>query len=125
MTTPDHREVPDPGRAPFAELAAELGALGFEAEPVAVAPNRTRYTATDSPVTVFVVAQPGTPRVRAVAPTSRGNWYLDWTADTPVHVQLITLYAVLNDDPAAALEAAAAALGAAPPAGPTTPQSAG
>ena len=119
MTTPDHREVPDPHRAPFADLVAELDTLGFDAQPVEVAPNRTRYTATDSPVTVFVIAHPGTARARVVAPTARGTWYLDWTPDTPVHVQLITLYAVLNDNPAAALGAAAAALGVTPAVEPT------
>ena len=118
-------EVPDPGWAPFAELVAELAALGFEPQPVPAAPSRTLYTATDSGVTFTIVASPGAPRVRASAITDGHPWHLDWTPHTPVHVQLATLYAVLNDDPAAALAAAAAALGAAPPAGRTTPGSAG
>ena len=42
-------------------------------------------------------------------------WRMEWTATTPIHVQLIALYAILNHDPAVALSAAAAALGAPPP----------
>lgn len=125
MTAPDHVEVPDPGWAPFAELVAELGALGFEAEPIATAPNRTRYTATDSPVTFVLITHPGMPRVRAAATTSGRDWYVDWTPGTPVHVQLATLYAVLDDHPAAALNAAAAALGVTPAGEPSTRHSAG
>jgi hypothetical protein len=36
---------------------------------------------------------------------------MHWTATTPDAVQLIALYAVLDDDPAAALGGAATALG--------------
>jgi hypothetical protein len=125
MTTPNRVEVPDPGWAPFAELVAELGALGFEPQPIPTAPNRTCYTATDSVVTFVLVAYPGTARVRAATTTHGHDWHVDWTPHTPVHVQLATLYAVLNDHPAAALNAAAAALGVTPPAEPSTPHSAG
>ena len=121
--TADDLEVP--GWAPFAELVAELAALGFEPQPIPAVPGRTLYTATDSGVTFTLVASVGPPRVYGSAVTDGYTWHVDWTAHTPVHVQLATLYAVLNDDPAAALNAAAAALGVTPPAEPTTLHSAG
>jgi hypothetical protein len=110
--------------APFAGLVAELGELGFEASLRPVDPGRVVYTATDSPVTVTLVADPS-PYVRAYHPANGRSWYVTWGADTPLHVQLIALYAVLNDDPTTALGAAAASLGAAPPDEPERPSPAG
>src|SRR5205807_1465314 len=51
--------------------------------------------------------------VRGSSDTPR--WHLYWTPATPATVQLIALYAVLNDDPTAAIRAAQAALVAQPP----------
>jgi len=114
-TTPE-RSSSDPGMpAPFAELVAELGELGFEPQPRPALPGQVVYTATDSPVTIAVVTDPAYPHVRVESATGGHRWHLDWTVHTPVHVQLIALYAILNHTPVAALSAAAAALATTPP----------
>src|SRR5256885_13631965 len=64
-TTPE-RSSSDPGMpAPFAELVAELGELGFEPQPRPALAGQVVYTATDSPVTITVVTDPTHPHVRA------------------------------------------------------------
>src|SRR2546423_2168617 len=114
-TTPE-RSSSDPGMpAPFAELVAELGELGLEPPPRPTRPGPVVYTATDSPVTIAVVTDPAYPHVRVESATGGHRWHLDWSTGTPVHVQLIALYAILNHTPAAALSAAAAALATTPP----------
>jgi hypothetical protein len=114
--TTSERSSSDPGMpAPFAELVAELGELGFEPQPRPALPGQVVYAATDSPVTIAVVTDPTYPHVRAEGAAGGHRWHLDWTTGTPVHVQLIALYAILNHTPAAALSAATAAFGTAPP----------
>jgi hypothetical protein len=114
--TTSERSSSDPGTpAPFAELVAELGELGFEPQPRPALPGQVVYTATDSPVTIAVVTDPAYPQVRVASATGGHRWHLDWSTGTPVHVQLIALYAILNHTPAAALSAAAAALATTPP----------
>jgi len=100
--------------APFAGLVAELGELGFEPSPVQVEPGRVVYTATDSPVTITLLTDPGSAHVRSESPADGQPWYVVWTEGTALHVQLIVLYAVLNHDPMAALSAAAASLATTP-----------
>ena len=124
-STAPHRDRADPaGVPPVADLAAELVELGFEPQTRPVLPGQVVYTATDSPVTVTVhtdplltdplLADPNHPSVRAECTADGHPWRMEWTATTPIHVQLIALYAILNHDPAAALSAAAAALGTTP-----------
>jgi hypothetical protein len=114
-TTPE-RGWSDPATpAPFADLVAELDELGFEPQPRPGVSGQVVYAATDSPVTIAVVTDPTHPHVRAEGAADDHGWHLDWTTGTPVHVQLIALYAILNHTPAAALSAAAAALGTTPP----------
>jgi hypothetical protein len=123
--------TPEPARSqpttvpPFADIVAELSELGFEPSPRPVEPGRVLYTATDSPVTVTLAPGPGCPHVHIDCPADGQHWYLSWAAGTPWHVQLIALYGVLNDDPTAALGAAAASLRAAPPDQPAGPYPAG
>jgi hypothetical protein len=91
--------------------------LGFDPLDEPAKPGRAVYTATDSPTTITVLDQPGRHAVQ-VTVSSGGviTWTLEWTVGTPQPVQLIALYAALNDDPAAALDAAAAtAIGLHPP----------
>ena len=112
----------DPGPARggvFARLSAELDELGFEpARPVAH-PHDTVYTATDSGAAITTVADAPDPHVCVSARRGDGTtWTMHWTATTPVGIQLIALYAAVNEDAAAA---AAAALGVPPPAGPARP----
>src|SRR2546423_773047 len=57
-TTPE-RGRSNPGTAaPFAELVAELGELGFEPQPRPALPGQVVYAATDSPATIAVVTRP-------------------------------------------------------------------
>jgi hypothetical protein len=75
-------------------------------------------TATDSGVAIATVADAPDPHVCISARAGNAAaWTMHWTATTPVPVQLIALYAAVNDNPAAALAAAAAALGLPPPTG--------
>jgi hypothetical protein len=115
----------DPGPARggvFARLVGELEELGFEpARPVAH-PQDTVYTATDSTVAITTVADAPDPHVCVSARRGDGPaWTMHWTATAPIGIQLIALYAAVNDDPAAALAAATAALGLRPPTGPGRP----
>lgn len=109
----------DPGptrREVFARLVGELSELGFEPTQAVSHPHDTVYTATDSGVVVTVVTDAPEPHVCVSA--RRGAdaaWTMHWTATTPHPVQLIALYAALNDDPATAIDAAAAAIGVHPP----------
>jgi hypothetical protein len=114
-TTPERGRSDPATPAPFADLVAELGELGFEPQPGPAIPGQVVYAATDSPVTITVVTHPTHPHLRAESAADGHAWHLDWTNHTPVHVQLIALYAILNHTPAAALSAAAAALGTTPP----------
>ena len=104
----------------FARLIGELHELGFERRPTASRPHRSVYGATDSPVTLTVVTEPPDPHVHVRGGHDAPGWHLYWTAATPAPVQLISLYAVLNDDPTAAIHAARAALAADPPTKPST-----
>jgi hypothetical protein len=128
-STAPHRGRSDPATGPVADLAAELVELGFEPQTRPVLPGQVVYTATDSPVTITVhtdtlladplltdavLADPNHPSVRAECTADGHPWRVEWTAATPIHVQLIALYAILNHDPAVALSAAATALGAPP-----------
>ena len=106
----------------FTELADELEELGFEPVPELSPPSHTTYRATDSRVVVRIVRTPGERGVwLAVGAGSDRQWGLRWTAGTPHAVQLIALYAVLNENPAAALAAAAAAIGLRAPGSPAEP----
>ena len=106
---------PQPGPAgggTFGRLVEELQELGFEPVPESSQPGHTVYAATDSGVHVTVIDEPGRRKVWVSARSGEdGQWGLDWTARTPHAVQLIALYAALNDDPQAALHGAAAAIG--------------
>jgi hypothetical protein len=100
----------------FARLVSELSELGFEPTLAAWHPHDTVYTATDSGVVVTVVDDEHQPHVCVSA--KRGadtTWNMHWTATTPHPTQLIALYAALNDDPTAAIDGAAAAIGVHPP----------
>jgi hypothetical protein len=102
---------PDPaGGGTFGRVIEELQELGFEPVPESSQPGHTVYAATDSGVLVTVIDEPGRRKVW-VSARSNDGWGLDWTARTPHAVQLIALYAALNDDPQAALYGAAAAIG--------------
>ncbi len=106
----------------LSRLVGELEELGFEPTRPVGCPDETVYTATDSAVVVTVITNESTPHVCVSA--SRGPdaaWTMHWTATAPVSVQLIALYAAVNENPAAALTAAAAALGAPPPVSPERP----
>jgi hypothetical protein len=97
---------------PFAALAHEVQELGFEPVPDLSPPEHTTYRATDSRVAIRIVHTPDERGVwLAVGSGPDLEWALHFTAGTPHAVQLIALYAVLNDNPAAALDAAAAAIG--------------
>jgi hypothetical protein len=104
---------PEPDRTSgqaFARLVGELEELGFEPTWPLAHPNDTVYTATDSAVAITTVDAASDPHVCVSA--RRGNgaaWSMHWTATTPTTVQLIAPYAVVNEDPSAALAAAAAA----------------
>jgi hypothetical protein len=106
---------PDPkhhtGRGQFARLEAELAELEFEPSPDS-RPGHTVYTATDSQVLIIVTDEPGRANVQvSVRCGPDAAWGLDWTARMPHVKQLIALYLALNDDPVAAIDAAAAAIG--------------
>jgi hypothetical protein len=112
------RRVPGAdGGEVFAHLVAELDELGFEPTRPVERPHDTVYTATDSGVLVAIVADGAEPpHVCVSAPSGTGpGWSMHWTATTPPMIQLIALYAAVNEDPTAALDAAAAAFGIAPP----------
>jgi hypothetical protein len=108
-----------PSSATFVRLVAELQELGFERSPTAPRPDRAVYTATDSSVTFTIAAEPPDPHVNVSGARDGSGWHLYWTAATPDVVALVAVYAVLNDDPAAAVHAARAALSA-PPSKPST-----
>src|SRR2546429_309031 len=101
---------PNPARDPvFARLIGGLEELGFEPTGPVGHPQDTVYTATDSAVTIATVADAPEPHVCVTSRHGDGTaWRMHWSATTPVLVQLIALYAAVNDDPAAALESAAA-----------------
>jgi len=106
---------PDPnrhtGRGLFARLEDELAELGFEPSADSL-PGHTVYTATDSQVLVTVTDEPGRAHVQlTVRCGSATAWGLDWTTRMPHVKQLVALYLALNDDPVAAIDAAAAAIG--------------
>jgi len=113
---PDRPAGPDT----FARLIGELHELGFERSPTVSRPGRSVYAATDSPVTLTVVTEPPDPHVHVRGSHNAAGWDLYWTPATPAAVQLIALYAVLNDDPTAAIHAARVALVADPPTKPST-----
>ena len=104
----------------FARLIGELHELGFERSPTASRPHRGVYAATDSPITFTVVTEAPDPHVEVRGSHHAPGWLLYWTPATPALVELIALYAVLNDDPTAAIHAARAALVAEPPTKPYT-----
>jgi hypothetical protein len=108
-----------PDSEPFARLIRELHDLGFEPALTEDATADTVYTATDSCVAVTIVRRrTRPPHVRVTTGHPGAEALLTWTAATPHPTQLICLYAALNDDPVAAIEAAAAAIGIdAPPGG--------
>ena len=121
--------------APFARLIHELQELGFEQVAVSTPPSPVVYAATDSPALVAVNDQPGHQHTGVLVgvdppdglPNHESNaadpsWRLTWTVGTPHVAQLIALYATLNTDPAAAIEAAAAAIGLASPITPARPR---
>jgi hypothetical protein len=125
-TAPRRSSSQPAGVAPLAALAAELGELGFEPQPRPALPGQVVYTATDSPVAITMptstvasdtavtdttATDVDIVHVHAEGAPDGHPWRMEWTATTPIHVQLIALYAILNHDPAAALSAAAAALG--------------
>jgi hypothetical protein len=120
MTSP-RTGPPRPGpvnRATFRRLIEELQELGFEPVPESTRPGHAVYAATDSRVLVTVIDEPGRRQVCVSAGSGGGGqWGLDWSARTPHAVQLIALYAALNDDPQAALHGAAAAIGVPDPTG--------
>jgi hypothetical protein len=91
-TTPERGRSDPATPAPFADLVAELGELGFEPQPGPAIPGQVVYAATDSPVTITVVTHPTHPHLRAESAADGHAWHLDWTNHTPVHVQLIALY---------------------------------
>lgn len=105
---------PDPAhRGTFRRLEEELRQLGFEPVEESSRPGYTRYAAADSSALITVIDEPGRfPRVWASSRVG-GNrlWGMEWCGATPPAVQLIALYAALNDDPEAALHGAAAAIG--------------
>jgi hypothetical protein len=120
---------------PFARLIHELQELGFEQVAVSTPPGPVVYAATDSPALVAVNDQPGHQHTRVMVgvdpPYGRPNhgahgadpsWQVTWTVGTPHVAQLIALYAALNTDPGAAIEAAAAAIGLASPITPARPR---
>ncbi len=116
MTASGSREPGSPSGAGFARLVGELDELGFEPTRPVEHPHDTVYTATDSGVLVAIVADEAEPHVCVSARPGTGPaWSMHWTANTPPMVQPIALYAAVNEDPAAALAAAAAALGIPPP----------
>ena len=128
MTTATSPAAPQhpPDRPVFARLVAELDELGFAPGAVADEPGHTLYTATDSRVVIAVIADAPDPHVCLAATRGGHRWSMHWTAATPDAVQLIALYAVLDDDPAAALGGAATALGIQNlPAAATKPSTAG
>src|SRR5436305_465073 len=93
----DGPQCPDPGLSvstPFAGLVAELGELGFEPSLRPVQPGHVVYAATDSPVTVTLLTEPGSSHVQVDSPAASQPWYVAWSDGTPLHVQLIALYAV-------------------------------
>src|SRR5205814_3622739 len=110
-TTPE-RGRSDPGMpVPFAELVAELGELGFEPQPRPALPGQVVYTATDSPVAITMptstvasdtavtdttATDVDIVHVHAEGAPDGHPWRMEWTATTPIHVQLIALYAILN-----------------------------
>jgi hypothetical protein len=106
-----------PDSQPFTRLIRELHDLGFEATHT----DNTMYAATDSAATVTIVHRTHPPHVRVSTGHTDTQALLTWTADTPHHTQLICLYAALNDDPTAAIEAAAAAIGIDAPTGVAEP----
>jgi hypothetical protein len=122
MTTPADRPTdPDPPD-PFAGLIRELRDLGFEEAFTEPDTTDTVYAATDSRVAVTVVNHTRPPCVRVVGGRdSACEWVLTWTANVAHPTQLICLYAALNDDPTAAIEAAAASIGVQAPTGRTAP----
>lgn len=100
-----------PGRYPFARLVAELLTLSFEPQPSTGRHHRQVYRATDSQVSVILVSDPAQPHVLVTGGQDEaGRWWLRWSSHTPQPAQLIALYAALNDDPTAALDAAREAL---------------
>ncbi len=110
-----HPEPPGMGEVDtFARLIDELHELGFERSLAPHRPGNAVYTATDSPVTFTIAADPPDPHVQVRGRREADSWQLAWTAQTPDTVALIAVYAVLNDDPATALHAARSALTAAP-----------
>ncbi len=133
--TPTGPLSPQPAdHAPFARLIHELQELGFEQVAVSTPPGPLAYAATDSPALVAVNNQPGQQHTRVLVgvhpPHGRRSdgshgadpsWQLAWTVGTPHVTQLIALYAALNTDPTAAIEAAAAAIGLASPVTPARP----
>src|SRR5262249_53961054 len=112
-TTTDPPAATDP--PPFARLVRELDDLDDEAD--TVDPARPAYTATDGRVTVTLdmVADPPRAYLEGFDTDGEPRWKITFTAMVPDATQLVTLYAAVNDDPAEALHAAAAALGVAPP----------
>ena len=104
----------DVGAGPFARLIAELSDLAYE--PCTDTAGVTVYTATDSPTTVLVDTASEPARVALATAGGTSPSEVTVTAGTPDATQLLILYAVLNPDPAAAIAAAANALGVAPPA---------
>lgn len=112
--TPATASAAPPGNdsaTPFARLVAELSELAYEPSPDTT--GATLYTATDSPTRIRI-EHSGQPVLAVLTtatggPAPRGEVVL--TADTPDATQVLILYAVLNPDPAAAIAAAAGALG--------------
>ncbi len=120
-STVNRPQPPGPtDHGPFARLIGEIHELGFEHSPTASRPHRGVYAATDSPITLTVVTEAPDPHVEVRGSHTAPGWLLYWTPATPALVELIALYAVLNDDPTAAIHAARAALAAEPPSKPST-----
>src|SRR5439155_870385 len=71
------------GSDTFARLVAELQELGFERSPTPPLPDRAVYTATDSPVTFTIAAEPPEPHVHVGGARDGHGWHPYWTAATP------------------------------------------
>jgi len=88
-------------RPPFAALVAELAELGFDTEPHA-SPGPRQFAAPDSTLTVTVDDSQRPPRAVLTSGENEPAWEITLRGEVPDAAQLVTLYAALHPQDAAA-----------------------